>query len=613
MNILRSAYRFLFNPQVWHSRTGVLALSTFATLLWFIIDWCMGTTFRAMSDWLLYSINLLAALILLLPWLLTRRVWVQTTFMALVDLLLLSNLMYCRTYFTAIPAESYGLISNVANYTSSIWDSFRIADIGFLFILIAGMIWTYIIPPLKNVVNRLTIKTLLACAGILAIISTVGIACRGGFYKEYDRLVQSCYYRTCGVPTYTIAGHLLYNHLDKEYAQSAEHLAEIRPWLEDHTRLMPHTALPDSVVRRKNLVLLICESLESWPIGLKVDNKTVSPYLNSLIADSTTFYAPNVLTQVGPGRSIDTQLLVNCGILPMGSTVYSMKYSSSTYPTINYAMMQKYQAESFIFTSEKPIVWNQEAIARAFGYSKLIDNRSWIMDEMIGNPAKLSDGSFLRQSVDKLRADTTIWPMNVPRMLTFVTYSGHNPFKLPDEFRDPSFDISDTDLPQRAKDYITMVHYTDSQLHTLVDYIKSRPDYNETIVVIIGDHEGLAASRSEILKESSKAREIISAGQYTPLIILNSPIPGRYDNVIGQIDIYPTLINLLGLDDYFWKGMGQSVFAADKAPFAISSMTQEIAGDTTNLAPGVLGHMLKARSISDAIIRADFFASDTHD
>jgi len=580
--------------------------------MWFVIDWCMGTTFRAMSDWLLYSINLLAALILLFPWLLTRRVWVQTTVIALVDLLLLSNLMYCRTYFTAIPSESYGLASNLQNYTSSVWDSLRIADIGFLIILIAGTIWAYI-TPVNKIIRRLATKTLLIWTGILAIISITGIACRGGFYKEYDRLVQSCYYSTCGVPTYTIAGHLLYNHLDKEYAQSAEHLAEIRPWLENHTRLMPHPVLPDSVERRKNLVLLICESLESWPLELKIDNKTVSPYLNSLIADSTTFYAPNVLTQVGPGRSIDTQLLINCGMLPMVSSVYSMKYSSSTYPSINHAMMQKYQAESFIFTSIKPIDWNQEAISRSFGYRKLIDNRSWVMDEMIGNPAKLSDGSFLRQCVNKLRTDTAIWPINSPRMLTFVTYSGHSPFELPDEFRDPSFDISDTNLPQRAKNYITMVHYTDSQLHTLIDYIKSRPDYNETIVVIIGDHEGLAASRAEILKESSKAREIVSAGQYTPLIILNSPIPGRYDNVMGQVDIYSTLINLLGLDDYFWKGMGQSVFAADKAPFAISSMTQEIAGDTTQLAPGVLNHMLKARSISDAIIRADFFASDTHD
>lgn len=38
-----------------------------------------------------------------------------------------------------------------------------------------------------------------------ALISWSAIICRGGFYKAYDTLTQSCYYYTCGVPTYTIA------------------------------------------------------------------------------------------------------------------------------------------------------------------------------------------------------------------------------------------------------------------------------------------------------------------------------------------------------------------------------------------------------------------------
>ena len=30
----------------------------------------------------------------------------------------------------------------------------------------------------------------------------------------------------------------------------------------------------------------------------------------------------------------------------------------------------------------------------------------------------------------------------------------------------------------------------------------------------------------------------------------------RYDKVMGQIDMYPTLLNLLQLDDYYWSGLG---------------------------------------------------------
>ncbi len=600
----------LFDKNIWFGRTGVLLLTTFLSVMWFVADWCASTTYRAMSDWLLYTINISAAMILTLPWLLTRKAWIQIAWTAILDVAFLANIMYCRTYFTAIPPESYGMASNLSDFTASIWDSLRWLDLGFPLILTAGAVGAYITPVSS------TRRRSLACVSlwtlILLVISFIGIKSRGGFYKEYDRLVQSCYYSTCGVPTYTIAGHLIYSELDKQSAQSPEQIAEVGPWLEEHRLIMPHRSLPDSVKRRSNLVLIICESLESWTLEGYAEGKEITPYLNSLISDSTTFYAPNVLTQVGPGRSIDAQLLIHSGMLPMVSSVYSMKYPSSTYPSLNKAMTELHEAESIIFTCDKPITWNQEAIARAFGYRELIDRRAWRMDEMIGNPAKLSDGSFLRQSVEKLESDSTLWPVGSNRMLTFVTYSGHSPFKLPERFADPDFDISGAGFPERLSDYITMAHYTDSQLHTLIDYIKSRPDYDSTLIVIVGDHEGLAASREDIINSSEKAKALVSGGQYTPMLILNSPVSGRYDQVMGQVDIYPTLLNLLGLDTYQWKGLGHTIFSPDKAPFAISTMTQQLAGDSTGISRQIIDHIYSAQRISDAIIRADLLSTPLH-
>ncbi|MDE7126052.1 MAG: LTA synthase family protein, partial [Muribaculaceae bacterium] len=422
---------------------------------------------------------------------------------------------------------------------------------------------------------------------------------------EYDRLVQSCYYSTCGVPTYTVGGSLLYNVIDNRMSRQIDPSAYVNPWLEDHNRLMPHCALPDSVATRRNLVIINCESLESWVINKEIDGKPITPYLDSLVLLPNTFYAPNVLTQVSSGRSIDALLLMHSGLLPMVSSVYSMKYPSATYPTLNKALKQIYGSESYIFTCDKPITWNIEAISRAFGYNRLIDRRSFTLDEMIGNPAKLSDGSFLRQCAQMIKTDSTLWPVGEPRMLTFNTYSGHSPFILPDKFKDPAFDISGNGLPERLNDYITMAHYTDSQLHTLIGYIQSRPDYEDTIIVIVGDHEGLAGLRSDFLKSSTKAHDIISTGQYTPFIILNSPIAGYYPDIMGQVDIYPTLLNLLGADEYFWKGLGQSIFCADKPKTAISSMTYEIAGDTASVNSETMEHLKKARRVSDAIIRGN--------
>ena len=53
----------------------------------------------------------------------------------------------------------------------------------------------------------------------------------------------------------------------------------------------------------------------------------------------------------------------------------------------------------------------------------------------------------------------------------------------------------------------------------MISYIKSRPDYDNTSIIITGDHEGLAVYR----KCLSEYYSYVSPNQYTPLIILNTP------------------------------------------------------------------------------------------
>lgn len=558
--------------------------------------WCAQTTFRAMSDWMLYAFNLFAALVLTMPAVMLRRVWIQAAVMLLTDVLLISNLMYCRTYYTAIPFDSYFLAGNLKDFTASIYDSFRFADI----LLPAITVMTIILAYSSRPVSWCRRKSYICLTLAAGFISVCGILCRGGFLKEYDRLAQSCYYSTCGVPTYTVGGHLLYNALNEETPDSSAAMREIASWAADKDKYRPFTALPDSVARRCNLVVVLLESFESWLIGTRIEGKEITPYINSLIDMPGTLYAPNMQTQVAAGRSIDCQLLIGCGMLPMLNSVYSMKYSDRDYPSLMKAMKEDRASHNVIMTCDKPITWNQEVIARSMGYDTLLHRSSWKIDEVIGCPAKLSDGSFLRQAVDKIKELKL--GSDEPYVLTLVTYSGHNPFRLPENLRDASFRLPTGKYPDRMADYVTMAHYTDSRLATVIEYLKSRPDYAETAVVITGDHEGLAGDRKEILK-SAAAREIVSPEQMTPFIVLNSPVPGRVDAAMGQIDMYPTLLSILGLEDYYWKGLGQNILAGGRTAVAISSMTAVVVGDTVSASPPALRNLRQARRISDIMIK----------
>ncbi|MBD5347994.1 MAG: LTA synthase family protein [Bacteroides sp.] len=583
-------------------RGSVLVAGMFLTLIFGVIDWCIGTTFRAMSDWMLYAVNIAATLLLSLPALLLRRVWIQLLIMVLVDIMWIANIMYCRTYFTAIPPESYALISNLADFTASVTDSLRWADIFLPLITLITGAAAYLTPATRPWPRRSTFiyVTLAATA-----VTVVGILCRGGFYKSYDKLAQSCYYSTCGVPTYSIAGHIAYSLMNSTNADNKETYKEIESWLNEKEVSRPYRQVSDSVIsRRQNLVLILLESFESWLIDSNVKGQVITPYLNNLITKPNTLYAPYTLTQVSSGRSIDAQLLIGSGLLPMLNSVYSMKYPQYEYPSLMKAIKQQRGGRSVILSCDKPITWNQEVIARSMGYDSLLHRSAWNLDELIGNPAKLSDGSFLRQSVEKLRTNQ-LGIDGKPFLLTFITYSGHNPFKLPDNMKDKGLQQAVSGFPERLADYILMAHYTDSQLHTLIDYLQSRPDADQTLIVITGDHEGLAGDRDAMCR-ATKEYNLVSPEQFTPFIVLNSPVGGRINEVIGQVDLYPTLLDLLGLNEYSWKGVGENILQPRNTPAAISSMTGKMLGDTISATPAAMHNLKSARRVSDMIISSGY-------
>ncbi len=572
----------------------------FFTLIWFDIDWCMSTTFRPMSNPQLYLVNFTASLILLFPWILTRSRVVNLIVILFLALVSEANLIYCRTYFTAIPPGGYLMAGNMADYTNSIWSNLRWTDLGFVVIL--SILCTYCIlskpSDYRKYLKPYSITTL-----IFVLLTYIYLLCQGGFYKAYDRLVQEWMTYSSGVPTYTLAGHIIYNLIDDQNLKNTDpkEMEFVDDWLRDHkSRYLPNICENP----KKNVVLVICESLESWPLGLEIEGKEVTPFLNSLINDSSTFFSPHVLTQVCSGHSIDGQLIYTTGLLPTSNAVYSMKYPDRNFPSLNKILKKDRNAKSILMTTDKPTTWNMLAVERAFEYDTIFNHNNWEKDEMIFR--SISDKSFFRQSLAELKKGT-LWPENSSCMLTFITCSGHHPFVLKNEFRDPDFDISNMGLPKLLEDYITVTHYVDTQLHSVVDYLKSRADFDDTMIVILGDHEALGADRKEFLASSEFARKYVSKGNYTPFIVLNSPVKGKYDGVLGQIDVFPTILDLLGVSDDEWRGVGVSILDPSRPEVAFSIIPPKMEGDASPNSQEEIEHIKAAQSVSELIIIHDLF------
>lgn len=589
---LKLQIRQIFSTNLWTPVTIIFTNVWFFKFILFDIIWCLQTTFTAFSSAALYFNTILVTLVLALPYVLLRRRWLQIVMMLVLDGLLISNLMYSRTYNSVIPLESYLLAGNLSDFMASVVDSMRCIDLLFpISTLIAGF-WVRRYAPEARLAWRRVVH-------YMAIIIAVGAICglllvpKGGFSKTIDDM-QSANYYSCVTPEYTFFGSLLYDAMHTDAPCTPQIQEEVKTWFALQPNYVP---LSDSISERKNLVVVLCESLESWVIGLRMEGKEITPNLNRAIADAQTLYAPNTLTQVKGGRSIDCQLLLNAGLLPLRSGCYAMKYTGNNYHTLTKAMASTYNSRSYLLTVDKPITWNQAQVAKAFGIDTLLSKDSWQLDEKVGSRKKLGDVSFMRQAVEKMKTEQ-IWKRGEHVYLQFVTYSGHNPFILPDNLKRIQLKGN---YPRKMLDYMTMANYTDHAIGILLQYLKSRPDWHETMVVIVGDHEGLAADRADI-RRSAEGRRVVSASQFTPFIVLNSPVTMRYDGILGQVDMYPTILNLMHLDNYYWRGMGQSILDKRKVAVAVGSQ-MNIEGDVSHASKVEINRLTQAHTIADWVIR----------
>lgn len=580
--------------QLWDKTAIIFAVGIFLTFVAFDVIWCMDTTFASFSFFETYATKIIATLALAGVYALTRCRWAQIVVMALLNVLLVANLMYFRTYYSAIPASSYLEAGNLADFKASVTDSLRWADIVLPLITIATAVMAFRYKTTKRQPLTAVLKWWAAPLAGFALLLTGVNLCKGGFHKSLRSVRQSAYLCSADAPIFSVFGCIWYDITDAAEPITPEKQAEIERWLASQPKHQPADSVTE---KRSNLLIVFAESLESWVLEKKVDGKEITPCLNRLLKEKSTLYAPNVLTQVKGGRSIDAQLMICSGLLPLMSGTYSSLYYDNTFYTLQKAMRGLKHSRSYLLTIDKVSTWNQGAVARSFGTDTIISYHDFKMTEAFGTHKRIGDASFFQQCREKIERGE-VWKPGESVYMQFVTYSGHAPFKLPDHLRTITLPAS---IPEKAADYMTTAHYTDKAIGDFVAYLKTLPQYKETIVVIVGDHEGLASYRQELVGNPA-CRGLVSDKQLTPFIVLNSPVGMRYDKFMGQIDIYPTLLNLMQLDAYRWHGLGQSILDPRKQGVAVGSvMNVEGTGSDKEVE-----RLKEAHTVSDYMLRYDW-------
>ena len=530
------------------------------------LDTQLGGLGQLFHNWHVVAISLANALLLLSSyWLLRRRwrwlVWIPLT---LLTVWCLMQVCYCRAYDDLMPWQSLTLTQNVnSTLAATTLSLLRWQD---LLILVP-----YLLLVAVCLLGRRTREDgerlkpfLLSLAGCL-ILSMAGYLVKGENYEKrfLHNFSNRGYFAQNGMIPYgafSLYQALFNNHkvTDEERAMVDRFLAEDCPNYTDN---------PYSADGRRNLVLIIVESLHTWPIGMQVDGREVTPVMNSLVAGDSVIYAPHVLFQTSHGHSSDAHFIYNTGLLPLRDGVVAVHHGDGPYPTLA-AALPGYDCREIICTPG--VNWNQNVTARTYGFDTLYTREH--LAAALKRQGNIDDAALVDYAGGLLPS------LHQPFFLEMVTMTMHAPYtdgKLP-----PSWITASDTLNAEARGYLNCVHLTDSCIGVFINDLQRHGLAGNTVLAIVSDHTQLYRNRVMGISDY----DAVPDDWGIPLIIAGCDTTLRYDAVIGQVDVYPTLLDVMGANAYPWKGLGHSILRYPVAG-AIQPRNMSVIGDSTALTP----------------------------
>lgn len=284
--------------------------------------------------------------------------------------------------------------------------------------------------------------------------------------------------------------------------------------------------------KRPNVVLISVESLSADFSGAYGRKASLTPFLDSLTPDSLMFsnlWASGTRTVRGlealslsvpptPGESI-VKRDHNEGLFSLGQVFRSKGYDAQ----FLYGGYGAFDNMNYFFAHN--------------GYD--VHDRTEIPNDQIDheNIWGVADEDLYTLALKRFDADAKA---GRPFFAHLMTTSNHRPYTFP-AGRGP--------WPQGKRE--SAVSYTDWAIGDFIRRARSKPWFANTVFVITADHCASSAGKAAL----PVFRYHIPMWIYAP----GNVAPGRFDRMVSQIDIPPTILGLLGMD-YDSRFYGVDVF-----------------------------------------------------
>ncbi|MFC7063466.1 LTA synthase family protein [Halobacillus seohaensis] len=312
----------------------------------------------------------------------------------------------------------------------------------------------------------------------------------------------------------------------------------------------------------KNVVLVSLESTQNFVINRKLHGQEITPFLNDLVKKS--FYFNNFYHNTGQGKTSDSEFIIDNSLygLPRGA-VFTTNESNEYNATPEILKEHNYTSVSFHGNNDS--FWNRDVMYKTLGYDYFYSKEEYKVTEENSVNYGLKDIPFFKQSMPKVKK------LEKPYYAKFITMTNHYPYILNNQNMNM---IEPAHTGDGSVDrYFQTVRYMDESIKKFFNLMKQQNEYEDTIFVLYGDHYGISENHkpamSEVLDKEIRPFEHIQL-QKVPLIIHVPGMEGeKMETVGGQIDLKPTILNLLGIEQKNDVQFGTDLFAKTRKDLTI--------------------------------------------
>lgn len=472
------------------------------------------------------------------------------------SLLLFSNVVFYRFNSDFITLPVLTQTSNFGSLGSSIMDLVYWTDI---FYLVDIILLVVLFRASRQIWSSARIKLrqpiIIIASGLLLFTINLGLA-------EIDRpqLLKRTFDRNYIVKYLGAYNFTIYDIIQNLKSSSERVLADSNDITEVRDYLDNKFAEPNEdlfgVAEGKNVIKIHLESFQSFLIDYELNGEEVTPFINSIVNDQTedfTYYE-NFFHQTEQGKTADAELIMDNSLygLPQGAAFVTK--SNNTYQALPAILNQEQDYTSAVLHGDGKSFWNRDEVYKEFGVDYFFDEAFYNMtdEQVIGYGLK--DKPFFKESMPLLE---TI-DQEEPFYAHLISLTHHHPYLIDDE--DATIEPAETGDGSVDR-YFQTARYLDESLEQFFDDLKEAGLYDDSVIMIYGDHYGISDNHnramSEIMDEEITPYKNAEL-QRVPFMLKVPDVDGKgtVEEYAGQVDVVPTMLHLLGIraDDYIQFG-----------------------------------------------------------